>query len=134
MCQTLCDPMDSTACQAPLSMGLFWQEYWNGFPCPPPEDLWNPGIEATSLYIYLHWQMGSSPLVRIRKPSIVPEWRVNSFSHVQLFATPWTVAYHAPPSVGASRQEYWSGLPFRVCVCVCVCVCVSIYQRLMCFG
>ena len=33
-------------------------------------------------------------------------------SHVRLFATPWTVAYQAPPSVGFSRQEYWSGLPF----------------------
>ena len=31
---------------------------------------------------------------------------------VQLLATPWTVAYHAPPSLGFSRQEYWSGLPF----------------------
>ena len=31
-------------------------------------------------------------------------------SHVQLFATPWTVAYQAPPSMGFSRQEYWSGL------------------------
>ena len=31
---------------------------------------------------------------------------------VQLFATPWTVAYWAPPSMGFSRQEYWSGLPF----------------------
>ena len=27
-------------------------------------------------------------------------------------ATPWTVAYQAPPSMGFSRQEYWSGLPF----------------------
>ena len=33
-------------------------------------------------------------------------------SHVQLFATPWTVAHQAPPSMGFSRQEYWSGLPF----------------------
>ena len=32
-------------------------------------------------------------------------------SHVQLFATPWTVALQAPLSVGFSRQEYWSGLP-----------------------
>ena len=28
------------------------------------------------------------------------------------FATPWTVAYQAPPAMGFSRQEYWSGLPF----------------------
>ena len=33
-------------------------------------------------------------------------------SHVRLFATPWTVAYQAPPSMGFSRQECWSGLPF----------------------
>ena len=38
--------------------------------------------------------------------------KVKSLSHVQLFVTPWTVAYHAPPSLGFSRQEYWSGLPF----------------------
>ena len=35
-----------------------------------------------------------------------------SLSHVQLFVTPWTVAHHAPLSMGFSRQEYWSGLPF----------------------
>ena len=33
-------------------------------------------------------------------------------SRVRLFATPWTVAHQAPPSMGFSRQEYWSGLPF----------------------
>ena len=33
-------------------------------------------------------------------------------SRVQLFVTPWTVAYQSPPSKGFSRQEYWSGLPF----------------------
>ena len=38
--------------------------------------------------------------------------KVKSLSRVQLFATPWTVAYQAPPSMGSSRQEYWSGLPF----------------------
>ena len=35
-----------------------------------------------------------------------------SLSRVRLFATPWTAAYQAPPSMGFSRQEYWSGLPF----------------------
>ena len=33
-------------------------------------------------------------------------------SRVRLFATPWTEASQAPPSMGFSRQEYWSGLPF----------------------
>ena len=32
-------------------------------------------------------------------------------SHVQLLATPWTAAHQAPPSMGFSRQEYWSGVP-----------------------
>ena len=37
---------------------------------------------------------------------------VNLLSRVQLFATPWTVAYQAPPFMGFSRPVYWSGLPF----------------------
>ena len=37
--------------------------------------------------------------------------KVKSLSHVRLFATPWTIAYQAPLSVGFSRQRYWSGLP-----------------------
>ena len=37
---------------------------------------------------------------------------VKLLSHVRLFVTPWTVAYQASPSMGFSRQEYWSGLPF----------------------
>ena len=37
---------------------------------------------------------------------------MKSLSHIRLFATPWTVAYQPSPSMGFSRQEYWSGLPF----------------------
>ena len=40
------------------------------------------------------------------------EKKVKSLSRGQLFVTPWTVAYQALPSMGFSRQEYWSGLPF----------------------
>ena len=36
---------------------------------------------------------------------------LSCFSHVRLCATPWTAAYQAPPSMGFSRQEYWSGVP-----------------------
>ena len=38
--------------------------------------------------------------------------KVKLLSHVRLFATPWTVAHQASPSMGFSRQEYWSELPF----------------------
>ena len=37
--------------------------------------------------------------------------KVKSLSHVWLLVTPWTAAYQAPPSMGFSRQEYWSGVP-----------------------
>ena len=41
------------------------------------------------------------------------KWKVKrkSLSRVRLFATPWTAAHQAPPSMGFSRQEYWSGVP-----------------------
>ena len=39
--------------------------------------------------------------------------KVKSLSRAWLLATPWTAAYQAPPSVGFSRQEYWSGVPLH---------------------
>ena len=41
------------------------------------------------------------------------QWKVKvkSLSRVRLLATPWTAAHQAPPSMGFSRQEYWSGVP-----------------------
>ena len=44
--------------------------------------------------------------------SYVGTVKVKWLSRVRLFVTPWTVAYQAPLSMGSSRQEYWSGLPF----------------------
>ena len=38
--------------------------------------------------------------------------KVKSFSRVWLLATPWSIAYQAPPSMGLFRPEYWSGVPF----------------------
>ena len=37
---------------------------------------------------------------------------LSRFSHVQLCVTPWTAAHQVPLSLGFSRQEHWSGLPF----------------------
>ena len=51
-----------------------------------------------------------------KKSVTLPKWKKESevklLSCVQLFATSWTVAYQAPPSMGFPRQEYWSGVPF----------------------
>ena len=47
-------------------------------------------------------------------PTVYWKWKVKvkSLSRVRLFATPWTIAYHAPLFMGFSRQGYWSGLSF----------------------
>jgi len=42
--------------------------------------------------------------------------KVKSLSFVRLLATPWTAAYQAPPSMGFSRQQYWSGVPLSFCI------------------
>ena len=44
----LCATLWTVAHQAPLSMGVSRQEHWSGLPCPPPEDLPDPGTEPTS--------------------------------------------------------------------------------------
>ena len=50
-CLTLCDPMNCTACQAPLSMEFSRQEYWSGSPFPSPGNLSHPGIKSESLVL-----------------------------------------------------------------------------------
>ena len=79
-------------------------------PCPTP---WDP-IDGSPL---------GFPIPGILQARIL-EWvaisfssawkwkiKVKSLSHARLLATPWTRAYQAPPSMGFSRQEYWSGVP-----------------------
>ena len=69
--------------QAPPSLGFSRQEHWSGLPFPSP------------MHQSEKWR----------------KWKVKSLSRVWLLPTPWTAAYQAPPSMGFSRQEYWSGLP-----------------------
>ena len=95
--------------QAPLSMGFSRQEYWSGLPCSPPGGLPNPGTEPVSLI---------SPVLAGRFLTTCTTWealreKVKSLSHARFFVTPWTVACtKLLPSMGFSRQEYWSGFPF----------------------
>ena len=42
---------------------------------------------------------------------------LSRFSRVRFLATPWTAAYQAPPSMGFSKQEYWSGVPLPSPLC-----------------
>ena len=105
-CLTLCDPMDCSS-QAPvhgiLQARLSCHALLQGiFP--------TQGLNLHLLCL-LHWQVGSLPLAPPGKPSMRAS-EVKSLSCVQLFATPWTVAYQVSLSTEFSRQEYWSGLPF----------------------
>ena len=59
--------MWTIAHQAPLSMGISRQEYWNGLPCPSPGNLTNPGIEPMSHHVW-RWQADSLPLAPAGKP------------------------------------------------------------------
>ena len=102
----------TVAHQAPLSMEFSRQGYWSGLPLPPPGDLPDPGIQPESLL---------SPALAGRFFTTSATWEttiplllllLNPFSRVRLCATPQTAAHQALPSLGFSRQEHWSGLPF----------------------
>ena len=102
----------TVALQVPLSIGFSRQEYWSGLPCPPPEDLPNPGIKPES---------SPSPALQVDSLSLShqgsPQTQYSDTNMlvaqcVWLFKSPWAVAYQVPLSMGFSRQEYWSGLPF----------------------
>ena len=69
--------------------------------CSPP----GPSVHGPLQARTLEWVAISFSKRNYRK-------KVKLLSRVRLFATPWTVAYQALPSMGFFRQEYWSGLPF----------------------
>ena len=64
--QLFADPMNCKLSGSSVH-GILRQEYWGGFPCPPPGDLPNPGIKPNLLCL-LHWQAGSLPLIPPGKP------------------------------------------------------------------
>ena len=96
----LCATPQTAAHQAPLSTGFSRQEYWSGLPFPSPlmyENVIFYFKKYAQEYFNCNYEMcGICKLV----------------SRVRLVATPWAAAYQDPLSMGFSRQEYWSGLPF----------------------
>ena len=77
-------------------------------PFPPPGDLADPGSKPE----FPAWQADSLPLSPQGSPQLLLLLLLSHFSRVRLCATPETAAHQAPPSLGLSRQEHWSGLPF----------------------
>ena len=118
-------------------MGFPRQEYWSGLLFPSPGDFPGPGIKPASPLtgrqvltsvmsdsVRPHrWQPSRLPVPGILQARTLEwvaisfsnawKWKVKgkSLSRVRLLATPWSAAYQAPPPMGFSRQEYWSGVP-----------------------
>ena len=73
--------------------------------------IWKLPLKITQFGYFLICCLGNNVVIDIS--AFLPNVNcVKSLSCVQLFATPWTVAYQAPLSMEFSRQEYWTGLPF----------------------
>ena len=68
--------------------------------------------KLTTLQLKKKWYPTGTILLLHTSKYTPNKMKVKSLSCVWLFATPWIVAYHAPPSMEFSRQEYWSWLPF----------------------
>ena len=119
----------TVAHQSPLSMDFSRQEYQSRLPFPSPNKEYAAAAAKSlqscpTLCDPIDGSPPRSPVPGILQARIL-EWvaisfsnawkwkvKVKSLSHIQLLATPWTAAYQAPLSMGFSRQEYRSGLPF----------------------
>ena len=95
-------------------MGFPREESWSVLPFPSPGDIPNSGIELVSPAVQAVCTTGGFFTDWDTREALnklccaVP----SHFSHVQLFKPPQAVAHQAPPAIGFSRQEYWSGLPY----------------------
>ena len=102
------------ALQALPSMGFCRQDYWSGLPCPLRVGLPDPGIEPASLMSLAlaggFFTTSATWGAHMRWLLLLLLLQLSRFSCVQFCA--WTAAHQAPPSLGFSRQEHWSGLPF----------------------
>ena len=107
---TFCDPMDYSPPSSSVYADSPGKNIGVGFHALLQGIFLTQGLNPRLLCL-LHWQADSLPLAPPGKPMKV-KVKVKSLSCVRLFATPWAVAYQAPPSMGFSRQEYYSGLPF----------------------
>ena len=117
------------ACKAPLSMGFSRQEYWSGFPCPPPGDLPDPGIKPRHPSL----QVDSLPAKPPGKPK---NTGIGSLSFLQgsgiepgspaLQANSLPVELPGKPHI-CIRIHIYIYIYIYMCVCVCVYVCVYIY-------
>ena len=121
----LCATTETAAHQASLSLGFSRQEHWYGLPFASPRHESESEVTQSCLTasdpphglqptrLHHPWDFpGKSTGLRCHFLLQYMKVKVKSLSCVQLLATPLTAANQAAPSMGFSRQEYWSGLPF----------------------
>ena len=119
----LCETPETAAHQAPMPLGFSRQEHWSGLPFPSPmheSEKWKWSRSVVSDSVQPHrWQPTRLPCpwdspgknIGVSCRFLLQWMKVKSLSRVRLLTTPWTAAHQAPPSMGFSRQEYWSGVP-----------------------
>ena len=100
--------------QAPLSMEFFKQEYWSGLPFPTPVDGPNPGIKPVSLASPALAGEFFTTSATWEAPNSLRFSSVQSLSHVQLLATPWTAAHQA--SMNTSFKFLLGRDDFLLCI------------------
>ena len=119
----LCATPWTAAHQAPPSLGFSRPEHWSGLPFPSLMHESERQSEVAQSCPTLSDPMDCSlpgSTIHGSFQARVLEWGaialllqlLGHFSRVRLCATPWTAAHQAPMSLGFSRQEHWSGLPF----------------------
>ena len=106
-CPPLATPW-TVACQAPLSMGFPRQEYRSGWPCPPPEDLPNPGIKSSSAA----WQAYSLPLSHQGSPwiTLFPNSLFWVLQRLPLIGVWWKVVVRIGWNSVTTVQHAWGTL------------------------
>ena len=102
----------------PMS-GMWVQSLVKELRCHMPQSHWRASALQLGNACTLHQRTSAAKTLKRKWPSVqtpliisIGGSEVKSLSHVRFFATPWTVAYQAPPPIEFSRQEYWSGLLF----------------------
>ena len=113
-CPTLCDPVDcSTLHRLLCPWGFSRQEHLSVQSCPPPGIFLTQGLNSRFLCVS-HWQADSLTLAPPGKPTTGDVLCcAQLLSHVQLFATPWTIVCQTPLSMGIllARTLKWVAMP-----------------------
>ena len=96
----------------PTSFRSLWEDRNLNLMVPINKHRWPNHIDQPFSKVLQYFSTSSHQCLKTLFLQFQWKWsKVKLLSRVWLFVTPWTVAYQAPPSMGFSRREYWSGVP-----------------------